>query len=466
MIFTEFRFFFFFLIAFCVHWALRSNTSRKVWLLGCSYIFYGAWDWRFLGLILFSTVVDYVVGLRLGATDDVAARKRWLRVSLVGNLGLLGVFKYFNFFVDSGVDFANLLGLQVPPIVFEIGLPVGISFYTFQTLSYSLDVYFRRMQPTRNVLDLALFVAFFPQLVAGPIVRAIDFLPQLKVVRRLSDVDVRGCLILFLVGFIKKAVVSDNIAQYVDAYFGYFTNYDVASAYLAVPLYAAQLYCDFSAYSDMAIACAGLLGYNLMLNFDFPYFAPSIKAFWARWHISLSSWVRDYLFNPLGGSRGSELMVWRNISVTWLLLGLWHGADWTYVLFGGWMIPALLLQRYWGALGPHRKPELPPLVGNVLTMWWICVAIIFFRSENLDKAWGIVKVFVFFQAPGDQLLGDRLVWLLVGLTAVHWVSYKGYLAGLWDKLGSLGFTAGYATCCALVLTLINPNAAPFIYFQF
>jgi alginate O-acetyltransferase complex protein AlgI len=304
MIFTELSFLAFFALVFGVHWWLTSHRARKLWLLAASYFFYGAWDWRFLSLIVGSTALDYVVGLRLEGNDDERSRKRWIALSVVANLGLLGVFKYANFFLDSAIRLASALGFEASPHVLGIVLPVGISFYTFQTMSYSLDVYRRELRAVRDPLDFALFVTFFPQLVAGPIVRAIDFLPQLERVRVWRDVRVRACATLFLVGYVKKACIGDNVAELVDPYFKDPALYDALSAWIAVLFYAVQIYCDFSGYSDMAIATAGLFGYELRLNFDFPYFAASIRDFWRRWHMSLSSWLRDYLYIPLGGSRG------------------------------------------------------------------------------------------------------------------------------------------------------------------
>ena len=466
MIFTEFRFVAFFLLVFCVHWGLRSNRARKVWLLVCSYAFYACWDWRFLSLLVFSTGLDYLVGLKLAATDDPKARLRWLRVSLAGNLGMLGVFKYFNFFAREGVELANWLGFQVSPLMFEIGLPVGISFYTFQTLSYSIDIYRNKFAPTRDILDLGLFVAFFPQLVAGPIVRARDFLPQLLKRRELGWVDIRGCLILFLIGFFKKAVVSDGIAHFVDQYFSRYADYDVGSAWLGVGLWAAQVYCDFSGYSDMAIATAGLLGYNLALNFNFPYFSPSISAFWTRWHVSLGYWIRDYVFYSMGAWSDSKLRGWFNLLITWSLAGFWHGADWKYLAFGFLIGPALIVQMQWRLTGLRRKFPMPPLVGNLLTMWWISISLVMYRAEDLGSSWEILSSLLTFRSIGDGVLGDRLAWLLAVLTLVHWINYKGWLTGWWRRPGPLTFTTGFAVAFGIVLTLMTATAEPFIYFQF
>ena len=461
MIFTEFRFLLFFFAGLAVHWSLRSNTARKGWLLACSYWFYAAWDWRFLSLIVGSTLVDYMVGRRLAVATEPVARKRWLLVSLVANLGLLGTFKYLDFFVAQGVTLSQALGLEVSESTLGIILPVGISFYTFQTLSYSIDIYRGRLQATKNLLDLALFVGFFPQLVAGPIVRAVDFLPQLGSARRWGWVKLRPCLMLFLVGYIKKAVVSDSIAPVVEAYFANPAAYDGWSSWLGVWLYAVQIYCDFSAYSDMAIASAGLLGYELVENFASPYFAASIRDFWRRWHISLSSWLRDYLYIPLGGSRSKAS---RNLMLTMLLGGLWHGAAWRFVVWGGMHGLALMVNRVWGKTVGENK--VPALLGAAATFWWVCLAWIYFRAEDMDTAWTITKAYVFWDTPGEAVLGDRLGWVFAGLVVIHWIAYRRWFAGWWQRMPRLVFAGFYGVAAALLFTLTHPQAQPFVYFQF
>ena len=462
MIFTEFRFLIFFLIVFGVYWTLSGHRARKLWLLGASYVFYAGWDPVFLSLIVASTLVDWFVGTQLLVETDPARRKRWLHLSLAANLGMLGFFKYYNFFVESGAAFLDWLGLPVGAATLDIVLPVGISFYTFQTLSYSIDAYKGRLTPTRNLLDVALFVGFFPQLVAGPIVRAVEFMPQLVEKRRWEWIAVRPCLVLFMVGFIKKAVVSDGIAEFVDAYFEDPTAWSAASAWAAVPLYTAQLYCDFSGYSDMAIATAGLLGYNLTDNFDFPYFAASITDFWRRWHISLSFWLRDYIYFPLGGSLGGTLATWRNLCITWLASGLWHGADWHYVVFGAVMPPALIVHRHWSKAGLR----LPHVVGVVMTWLYMCMAFTFLRAPSVPVGIDACKAFFLLESPGTRLLGDRLAWLFVGLVVIHWIAYRRLLAVWWERLPRLAFAAVYGVLAAALLALSSPQAQPFVYFQF
>jgi len=468
MLFIEPRFIYFFVIVFAGHWLLRGSTLRKLWLLAASYVFYAAWDWRFLSLIIASTLIDYTAGMLMSRDLSSRRRKACLVMSLVGNLGILGFFKYYNFFIESAVGFTELIGLPLPARTLNLILPVGISFYTFQTLSYTIDVYRSRLEPTRRLLDLALFVGFFPQLVAGPIVRATDFLPQLRTPRVFSSVRIRACLTLFLIGFIKKSCISDNLAPVVDAYFADPAQYSAASAWIAVVFYAVQIYCDFSGYSDMAIACANLLGYRLCINFNFPYFAVNVTEFWRRWHISLSSWLRDYLYIPLGGSRGSKWFTHRNLMLTMLLGGLWHGASWNFVIWGGLHGLALIAHKEWCRLKASR-PKLsgiPPIVGAMFTFYWVCVAWIFFRSAGFGTAVTVLKAFVLFQADGVQHLGLDLMWVLPCLAATHWVAYKSFFVDRLQRLADWAFAAGYGFVTTLAITLVPSNYHPFIYFQF
>ncbi len=466
MIFTEFRFIFFFALVFVVRWMLRDPRTQKLWLLVCSYVFYAAWDWRFLSLILISTAVDFVVGVRLGSTLEPAVRKRWITLSVVTNLSILGVFKYFNFFAGSLVSLLAWLGLPISFNVVDIVLPVGISFYTFQTMSYSLDVYRGRLEPTRSVLDLALFVGFFPQLVAGPIVRARAFLPQLEMRARLADVDFRSSLVLFLSGFFKKACVSDNIAPYVDRFFAAPDEFTALSAWTATLLYAAQIYCDFSGYSEMAIACARMLGFELGDNFNFPYFATEIRDFWRRWHISLSTWLRDYLYISLGGSRGSQLFTLRNLMLTMLLGGLWHGASWNFVIWGGLHGIALIVHRLWEPFGARLPRFLGNALGWVLTFWWVNLAWIFFRAADLGQALSVTRSFVLFTDNGPVELGRGLLWLLATLAVLHLAGHASLRNGWWRRVPGWAFGVGYGLLVALALSLVHPAAQPFIYFQF
>lgn len=511
MVFTEFRFLYFFLIVFCIYWVLQKSNHRKFWLLFCSFIFYSAWDWRFLFLLLFSTVIDYFVGLMMSRPQldystagqeiqqsesvkdgesesgwisvfswnallskplNQQQRLRWLILSLVANLGLLGFFKYYNFFADSASHLLNFLGLPVSINSLQIILPVGISFYTFQTLSYSIDAYLGKLKPIRNFWDFALFVTFFPQLVAGPIVRASTFLPQLLTPKNLNDVDVRGCLTLFIVGYFKKACISDNFSPLVDQYFTNPANYTALSCWIAVIAFAVQIYCDFSGYSDMAIACAGLLGYKLPLNFNFPYFSSSVTDLWQRWHITLYSWLRDYVYLPLmiafRKSQRIELVAYGNIFITMLLSGLWHGAAWHFVVWGGLNGIALIVHKQWSSWVAPYKWLLPlrNIIGIPLTFYWFCASSILFRSNDLATAMQVGKSFIFLNSPGYENLNIQVAWFLIPLFIMHWAAYKLDKIEWWQKIPNWSFAALFGVLVSVILRFVAMSPQPFVYFQF
>jgi len=462
MIFTELRFLLFFAVAFAVTWSLRGNTTRKAWLLACSYAFYAGWDWRFLALLWVSTGVDFAAGRLFAREPSPRVRRLGLAASLVSNLGILGLFKYYNFFVESAVDFTGWLGLPLPATTLEIVLPLGISFYTFQTLSYTIDVYRRRLAPTDSLLDFALFVAFFPQLVAGPIVRASEFLPQLTRARRFADVAVRAQLVLFLVGFVKKACVADGIAEVIDPVFADPAAYATATQWLASVLYSIQIYCDFSGYTDMALASAGLLGYELTENFRAPYLALGVRDFWRRWHISLSTWFRDYVYIPLGGDRVSSWRVARNLWAVFLLCGLWHGASWTFVLWGAWHGLFLVIERR----VPAERLGAP--LGHLYTLLVVVLGFVVFRSADLATAAVLLKGLLdpgAWTAAGEAV--DPRWWLLViAFAATHaWLAARP----LEDRSAAVSdwiFAPAYGAAVALVLPWAAVGYQPFIYFQF
>ena len=468
MLFIELRFFWFFLVVFGVYWSLRDNRARKIWLLICSYIFYAAWNWKFLFLLMGSSALDYLVGMMLARTQNPRARRRWLIVSLGGNLGTIAFFKYYNFFISSAAALLEWLGLPASVHTLNIIIPVGVSFYTFHSMSYTIDVYRGKMRAVSSILDVACFIGFFPQMVAGPIVRAFAFLPQLQSPRKFSDVDVRGALVLFLTGFIKKACIADAVAPTVDRYFAAPWNFDVPSAWVGVLFYAIQIYCDFSGYTDMAIACARLLGYELTINFRFPYFARNISDFWHRWHISLSSWLRDYLYIPLGGNRGTRLFLYRNIMLTMILGGLWHGGAWTFVIWGALHGLALIVHREWA-----RYTENIPAVRTAmrwialpLTLYWVCVAWILFRSVDLHRAGAALRSFVLFSSNGAEQLGAWNLLIVAGLGLIHWLNSREVFARWWRRGPDPLFAAAYGCAAAIVLLFIPTKYTPFIYFQF
>lgn len=457
MIFTEGQFFIFFATAFAVHWSIRSNEWRKAWLLACSMFFYAAWDWRFLGLVFFVILNTYVTTLAIAATKEDARRDAILATGITISLGVLAFFKYYNFFIVSIADI-----LPMPARIASIILPIGISFYTFHSLSYMIDTHRGKIVPTRNFVDVALYILFFPQLVAGPIVRATDLLPQFRSARSFAHVDFKLFLAMFLVGYFKKAVVSDNLSPLVDAFYAHPQAYGATDAFIAVVFYSIQIYCDFSGYTDMAIAVAGLLGYQLRPNFAHPYLAPNLIDFWRRWHISLSSWLRDYLYIPLGGNRDGPLMQARNVMITMLLGGLWHGASWTFVIWGGLHGVGLIGCRIWQAVtGSTGKYSIG---GNLLTFAWVTFAWIFFRVQSLSD---IPVVFGRFAELGMSVLPWSVAAALVAVLALlHVLFYRAPLERLVWRTNDILFGCGFGAALALILPLVNAQVRPFIYFQF
>jgi D-alanyl-lipoteichoic acid acyltransferase DltB (MBOAT superfamily) len=464
MLFIELRFFFFFAVVFAVHWALRRAGARKLWLLACSYVFYGAWDWRFLGLIFASTLIDYVAALFLARPRPPGGRRFWLAFSVTVNLGVLGLFKYYDFFAEQALALGQLLGWRLSPLTLHLTLPVGISFYTFQSLSYTIDVYRKELAATRSFTDFALFVAFFPQLVAGPIVRAADFLPQLRVPRRLAQIEFRPLLTLFLVGYVKKACIADNLASLVDPVFAGPGNAGAATLWLAAFLYGVQIFCDFSGYSDMAIATGGLLGYRLPENFRAPYLASTVSQFWRRWHISLSTWFRDYVYIPVGGGRRSPPRVYANLIIVFLLCGLWHGARWNFVLWGLIHGLFLVLER------PTRlaKRESWSLLGNAYVLLVVMPAWVVFRTPDLATAALYCRSALTLRPlAGAGPAIDPSWWALL---PVLWI-VQVFLArrGLEERVAAMPdalFAAAYGAAFALVLPFAAANYLPFVYFQF
>ena len=466
MLFTQPLFFAFFGVTLALAWSVPTNRGRKIVLLTASYLFYAAWDWRFLSLILASTLVDFVAARAIAGSQQPARRKGWLMASLAMNLGILGFFKYFGFFVRSAGELLGGLGWEQPERTLSIVLPVGISFFTFQTLSYTIDVYRRKLRPATSPLDFALFVAFFPQLVAGPIVRASTFLPQLRHTPSLAALPVRLHLTRFLVGFVKKSCIADQIAPHVDLVFAEPTHWSAASVWIAVLLYAIQIYCDFSGYTDMAIACAGLLGYDFEINFRFPYLASNLSDFWHRWHISLSTWLRDYLYIPLGGSRGPRRRTYRNLLITMLLGGLWHGAAWTFVLWGALHGAGLLLHRALASRVSPQRGWIPRALGTLATGYFVCFAWIFFRAQSVGDAWVLARSFLLLDPGSTATLNPALLAWPAVLLPVHWLCARGWGRRAFEATPSWAFSFAYGAAVAVALAFVPLRTTPFLYFQF
>lgn len=402
MLFNSYVFWVFLAIVLALH-APLDRIWRNRLLLVASYVFYGFWDWRFLFLIFASTMVDFVVALAMDRTDVAQRRRALLTVSMVANLGILGFFKYFDFFAAQLQAVLSAAGLPVTLPLLHLILPVGISFYTFQTMSYTIDVYRRQMKPTTRFFDFALFVAFFPQLVAGPIERASRLLPQILSPRPRTTEDFRHGLYQVLYGLFLKVVVADNMAAIADAVFASraqeLSGWEVAAGVYA---FAFQIYGDFAGYSAIARGVARWLGYDLMVNFRMPYLSASPSEFWRRWHISLSSWLRDYLYIPLGGNRGGPSRTYRNLGLTMLLGGLWHGAAWTFVVWGAYQGAILVVYRLFerqdwragrGGPAPPKRTTTPArsawpvrrILGTLVMFQLACVGWLFFRADSLGQ---------------------------------------------------------------------------------
>lgn len=476
MLFTELNFWAFFAVVGLAYVLLGHRAQNRM-LLVASYVFYGAWDWRFLSLILLSTVVDYFVGLQMARETAEVRRKRLLWVSLAVNLGMLAVFKYLGFFVDSFQTLLSNVGYDADPFMLSIVLPVGISFYTFQTLSYTIDIYRRDLKPTHDFLDFALFVAFFPQLVAGPIERASNLLPNITMPRTLSWEALRRGAVLCLIGLIKKIVIADGIAPSVDAIYSS-PDPSRLDIILATWLFAIQIYCDFSGYTDVARGVAKMLGFHLMRNFAQPYFAADPQEFWRRWHISLSTWLRDYLYISLGGNRGGPWKTYRNLMATMTLGGLWHGAAWNFIAWGVYQGALLALHRAFagrhGRVGEGQKRSLMGWVGRVIAIaaffQVVCYGWLLFRatsfaqiSEFTGRLAGLIEAPTGLSMP----LPPFAAFLGLGLLFVWDVlierSGDVQFYSKWPVVIRAGLWAGMIYLLAFGATTAT---SAFIYFQF
>jgi D-alanyl-lipoteichoic acid acyltransferase DltB (MBOAT superfamily) len=465
-------------VVFAAYIALgRLATGRRLqnrMLLVASYVFYGWWDWRFLSLIAFSTALDFVIAHRIARSNSEILRKRLLWLSLSVNLGMLGVFKYLGFFLDSARELALAIGLHPPTYVLEIVLPVGISFYTFQTLSYTIDVYRRELAPTDDFLDFALFVSFFPQLVAGPIERASHFLPQLLQPRTITRERIESGTWLVVWGLYKKIVIADNLGQLVDAQFAA-TPRDGsgAAALLGVYAFAFQIYADFSGYTDIARGVARWMGFELSLNFRRPYFATSPQELWRRWHISLSTWLRDYLYIPLGGNRGSEWFTRRNLLLTMALGGLWHGAAWTFVAWGVFHGLALGLHRALPKRVPHegraRFWALVVHVGSVVAMFhFVCLGWLLFRAETLADAWMMIERIASWDGVSQAVTeaSEMLLILCAPLLILDFAQELDDDELVVFRFPTLVRSFVYFVVLSYLFAFGTPAGRAFVYFQF
>lgn len=480
MTFTSLVFALFLAGVFLLHWARPHRRWQNGVLLGASYAFYGWWDGRFAGLMLGASLMDYLLGRAIAAAPDRGRRRALLGVSLAANLGLLGFFKYSNFFADSAAVLLGSLGWNLGTSTLHILLPVGISFYTFQTLSYTVDIYRGQFAPRRDVVEYLAFVSFFPQLVAGPIERATHLLPQFGKARAFAaDTAVAGCR-LVLWGLVKKMLVADPLGTVVDGILGRSGTASAPEVLLATVGFGFQIYGDFSGYSDMAAGLGRLFGIELSRNFAFPYFARSLPEFWRRWHISLSSWFKDYVYIPLGGKRGRPAETARNLLLTLLLSGLWHGAAWHFVAWGAWHGLGLAAVQAWRARRPGPGPaprdeptgrDLPALLatGAFVSGGWV-----WFRAADLGEALHLFAVLLLgWTEPGVPGLAGLLLRqhapVLAGtalMLAVEWLGRRRWDPIAWERLPGPARWAGYTAAFWLLLALGTRRTAEFIYFQF
>ncbi|QIE59075.1 MBOAT family protein [Rasiella rasia] len=473
MLFNTVDFAVFFPVVLALYWTVfrRTLSLQNIFLVVVSYIFYSFWDWRFLSLIFLSSLVDFTIGNFLGKTEAKGKRKLLLVISLVFNLGLLGVFKYYNFFVETFVDTFALFGTTLKSSTWNILLPVGISFYTFQTLSYTIDIYRKRLQPTTNVVAFFAFVSFFPQLVAGPIERASNLLPQFEKERTFNYKKNIDGLRLILAGLFQKMVIADNCALFVNTYFENYQDQSGSTLFFTAVFFAFQIYGDFSGYSNIAIGTSRLLGFDLMKNFNFPYLAQDLSDFWRRWHISLSTWFRDYVYIPLGGSRVSTIRLILNILIVFLVSGLWHGANLTFVFWGLvhaiCVIPVLLFIKKDRSFNPKRLwPTFSELARIGITFFIVVIAWVFFRAETITDAFQYLQIVFSESLFSMPYLPRSGIVLLFGYMVLEWLQrHRGHILDI-AHIKSAWFRYGIYYVVLFCTFYYAGDLQPFIYFQF
>lgn len=487
MLFNSLDFAIFLPIVFILYWFVTNKSLKlqNLLIVGASYLFYGWWDWRFLTLILFSTVVDYFVGVSLKKQENQTRRKILLLTSIFVNLGFLGFFKYYNFFIDNFTDAFSFFGTEINANSLDIILPVGISFYTFQTLSYSIDVYRKKLEPTKDFIAFTAFVSFFPQLVAGPIERATHLLPQFYAKRKFEYSKAVDGLRQILWGLFKKIVIADNCAEFANNIFNNSADYSGSTLFMGAILFTFQIYGDFSGYSDIAIGTSRLFGFDLKKNFAFPYFSRDIGEFWRRWHISLSTWFRDYVYIPLGGSRGNIWVKIRNTFIIFLVSGFWHGANWTFIVWGAlnalYFLPLLLTnnnRRHLDVVAQGKYlPSLKELSLMLLTFGLTVFAWIFFRADSMEHAFSYISTLFsssLFSMPyiieaesGLQILPKTTLLLVSIFVLIEWLGRDSEYAI--EKIATkivrpIRHVFYYAILTAIIW--FGGSVQEFIYFQF
>jgi len=482
MLFNSIDFAIFLPLVFILYWFVTDKNLKlqNFLIVAASYLFYGWWAWRFLSLILFSTIVDYTVGQKLKNEENQLKRRILLWTSILVNLGFLGFFKYYNFFLDNFITAFSFFGQEIQANSLNIILPVGISFYTFQTLSYTIDVYKRKLEPTKDFIAFSAFVSFFPQLVAGPIERATHLLPQFYTKRTFDYSKAVDGMRQILWGLFKKIVIADNCAEFANQIFNNSADMNGSTLVLGALFFTFQIYGDFSGYSDIAIGTSRLFGFDLMRNFNFPYFSRDIAEFWRRWHISLSTWFRDYLYIPLGGSRGGTWMKVRNTFIIFIVSGFWHGANWTFIVWGAlnaiYFLPLLLTNNNRNNLETVAQGKLLPSLKEIsfmlLTFGLTVFAWIFFRAENIGHAISYISEILspsLFSIPKFTGMRSALttIILIIIFVLVEWKGREGQYAierfGIkWKR------PLRYAMYYAIIIAIFwfGGKEQQFIYFQF
>ena len=479
MLFNSLGFAVFLVLVFILYWFVANKNLKlqNLLLLFSSYFFYSCWDWRFLFLLLFSTLLDYYSGIQIERSSTLTRRKFWFWLSILANLGFLGVFKYFNFFAESLKDLFTSIGFQVNIWSLQLILPVGISFYTFHGLSYVIDVYNKRINAEKNYIDYAVFVSYFPLLVAGPIERATHLLPQIKKKRTFNYNQAVDGLRQILWGLFKKIVIADNCAVYANMIFNNSGDYSGSTLVLGAVFFAFQIYGDFSGYSDIAMGASRLLGIELLKNFSFPYFSRDIAEFWRRWHISLSSWFKDYLYIPLRGSKGSIWIRIRNTFIIFLVSGFWHGANWTFIAWGTlhafYFLPLLIFnknRRNIEIVASNRQlPTIKDSLSILFTFVLTTFAWIFFRASSIGAAFQYIKgIFNLSLFTSPSVRPSYLIFLILFFMSIEWLGRRQTFAlGSFNQLGNRYFRWLFILFLLILIFIFNsPIEQQFIYFQF
>lgn len=477
MFFNSLAFTVFLPIVFFLYWFVfnKTKSSQNALLIVASYYFYSCWDWRFLFLLVFSTFLDYYTGIQIEKGKSEKSRKFWFWLSIIINLGFLGIFKYYNFFAASFSDLLNSVGVKANPILLDVILPVGISFYTFHGLSYVIDIYYKRIKAEYNFVDYSLFVSYFPLLVAGPIERATHLLPQVKVKREFNSELAKEGVYQIIWGLVKKVVIADTCATYANAIFDNYPSMNSFSLVLGAVYFAFQIYGDFSGYSDIALGVSKLFGLDLLRNFNYPYFSRDIAEFWRRWHISLSSWFRDYLYIPLGGSKGGIWMKIRNTFIIFIVSGFWHGANWTYVVWGLinaiYFLPLLLSssnRNNMGAIELKFNFDSVRVIMSILyTFLLTCVAWVFFRARSIsDAVLYLKRIITDGSFKAQYLSNERYNYELLALIGI-------FVLVEWNNRDKIEPLSGKRNMLKLALAITAIIAfgtysdyKEFIYFQF